>query len=37
MRIFIDRMGTEDVDLNQLGIRGKTKNTILEQLKAVYG
>ena len=37
MRVFTDRMETEEVDLNQLGIRGKTRQEILEQLRAIYG
>lgn len=34
---FIERMASEDVDLKQIGIRNKTKQMILEQLRAVYG
>ena len=36
MREFIERMKSEDVDLKQLGIRNKTKQMILEQLKVIY-
>jgi len=34
---FIERMAFEDVDLKQIGIRNKTKQIILEQLRAIYG
>ena len=34
---FIERMASEDVDLKQIGIRNKTKQMILEQLRTVYG
>lgn len=37
MKKFMDRMETEEVDLKQLGIRGTTKNTILEELRILYG
>ena len=37
MRFFTGRMENEDVDLKQLGIHGKTKEMILNQLKAIYG
>ena len=37
MREFIKRMKSEDVDLKQLGIRDKTKQMILEQLRGIYG
>lgn len=37
MKLFIEKMGTEDIDLKQLGIRGnKTKADILYQLKKIY-
>ncbi len=36
MREFIERMLLEDVDLKQLGIRNKSKEMILEELKAIY-
>lgn len=36
MRVFIERMESEDVEPGQLGIRGKTKENILEELKALY-
>ena len=37
MREFTDRMELEEVDLKQLGIRGKTKQEILDQLRVIYG
>ncbi len=37
MRAFAERMASEDVDLKQLGILGKTKETILEELGSLYG
>ena len=37
MRTFLERMSAEDVDLKQLGIRGKTKDAILNQLTSIYG
>ncbi len=37
MRTFIERVTQEDVDLKQLGIRGKTKESILAQLMGIYG
>ena len=37
MQEFIERMISEDVDLKQLGIRDKTKQMILEQLRVIYG
>lgn len=36
MRTFFERMGTEEVDLKQLGIKGKTKESILDQLRGIY-
>ena len=36
MRTFFERMAVEEVDLEQLGIKGKTKESILEQLKGIY-
>lgn len=37
MRVFTERMKTEKVDLKQLGIRGTTKDDILEELRVLYG
>ena len=37
MREFTERMRSENVDLKQIGILGKTKETILEELIAIYG
>lgn len=37
MRTFFERMVTEEVDLKQLGIKGKTKASILDQLRGIYG
>lgn len=37
MQEFIERMASEEVDLKQIGIRNKTKQMILEQLRTVYG
>ncbi|MCD8147960.1 MAG: hypothetical protein LUE92_00010 [Clostridiales bacterium] len=36
VREFIKRMASEDVDLKQLGIRGKSKEDILEELRTLY-
>ena len=36
MRAFIERMESEDIDMGQLGIRGKTKEAILDELKTMY-
>ena len=36
MRVFLERIGREDVDLKQLGIRGKSKESILNQLMSIY-
>ena len=36
MSKFIERMAVEDVNLKQLGIDGKTKQAILEQLRFIY-
>lgn len=36
MRQFCENMATEDVDLKQLGISGKTKEDILDQLRTIY-
>ena len=36
MRIFISRMENESIDLRQIGIRGKTKESILGQLNDIY-
>ena len=37
MLTFLKRMVSEDVDLKQLGIKGKTKESILDQLRDIYG
>ena len=37
VKTFIERMADEEVDLRQLGIPGKTKDDILEQLNSIYG
>ena len=37
IRAFIERMALEEVDLKQLGILGKTKEVILEELRSLYG
>lgn len=36
VREFIKRMASEDVDLKQLGIRGKSKEDILNELRTLY-
>ena len=36
MRMFVERMADEAVDLKQLGISDKTKEAILEQLMEIY-
>ena len=36
MRMFVERMADEAVDLKQLGILDKTKEAILEQLMEIY-
>ena len=36
MNEFIVQMTIEDVDLKQIGIHGKNKDTILKELKAIY-
>ena len=36
MREFIESMYSEDIDLKLLGIRRKTKDAILEQLRGIY-
>lgn len=36
MQVFLERMTEEEIDLKQLNIRGKTKETILKQLQAIY-
>lgn len=36
MREFLERMASEEVDLKQLGIRGKSKESILEDLNRIY-
>ncbi|MCD7884839.1 MAG: hypothetical protein LUI87_14215 [Lachnospiraceae bacterium] len=33
---FTGRMESEEVDLKQLGIKGKTKKDILEELRTLY-
>lgn len=37
MKQFIENMAFEDVDHKQNGIRDKAKESILEELKAIYG
>ena len=37
MQILFDRIASEEVDLKQLGIRGKTKDSIVNQLMKIYG
>lgn len=37
IREFTERMRSEDIDLKQLGIRGKTKDEILDELQRLYG
>ena len=37
MNLFFGRIESEDVDLKQLGIRGKTKDAIVGQLRSIYG
>ncbi len=36
MREFLERMASEEVDLKQLGIRGKNKESIVEDLTRIY-
>lgn len=36
MKIFTERMASEDVDLKQLGIYDKTKEDILDELRSLY-
>ena len=36
MREFLERMASEEVDLKQLGIRGKNKESIIEDLTRLY-
>ena len=36
MLTFLKRMVSEDVDLKQLGIKGKTKESVLDQLRDIY-
>lgn len=36
VREFIKRMASEDVDLRQLGIRGKSKEDVLNELRTLY-
>lgn len=36
MRMFFERMEAEGVDLKQSGIKGKTKEAILDQLRKIY-
>ena len=36
MSTFIQAMEREEINISQIGIRGKTKETILEELKSVY-
>lgn len=37
MKSFLERMAAENVNLRQLGIPNKTKETILEELRSLYG
>lgn len=37
MREFIERMESEVVDLKQIGIRHTTKETVLDELRTIYG
>lgn len=37
MRLFLERIKEEDVDLKQLGIRGESRESILNQLMHIYG
>lgn len=37
MQTFFERMVTEEIDLKQLGIKGKSKESILDQLRGIYG
>lgn len=37
MREFAERMAKENVDLKQIGVEGKSVETILDQLKFIYG
>ena len=37
MHIFLDKMVTEDIDMRGLGIRGRTKDEIIHQLRGLYG
>ena len=37
MRSFIEGMYNEDINLKQLGIRGRTKEEILAELMRIYG
>lgn len=36
MSTFLERVAEEEVDLKQLGIRGKAKDTILNQLRSIF-
>ena len=36
MRAFLDAMEREGVDVDQLGIRGKTKEDIVDELRSMY-
>lgn len=36
VHIFIERMADEDVDLKQLGIVGRSKEQILQELEDIY-
>jgi hypothetical protein len=36
MRLFLEKMEGEDVDLMQIGIRRKTKESVLNQLRNIY-
>lgn len=37
MKVFFEKIDSENVDLKQLGIYRKTKESILEQLRYIYG
>ena len=37
MKLFFERIESEDVDLKQLGVREKTKDEIIGQLRLIYG
>lgn len=37
MKIFFERIISEEIDISQLGIRGRTKDSIINQLMKIYG